>query len=32
MVGGTPQDFERFIASEHTRWERTVKAATIKPD
>ena len=32
MVGGTPQDFERFIASEHTGWGRTVKAATIKPD
>jgi tripartite-type tricarboxylate transporter receptor subunit TctC len=32
VVGGTPQDFERFMAGEHARWSRAVKAADVKPD
>ncbi len=26
-VGGSPQDFERFIASEKARWEKVIKSA-----
>jgi tripartite-type tricarboxylate transporter receptor subunit TctC len=31
-VGGTPEDFARFIASEQTRWKPVIARAKIKPD
>jgi tripartite-type tricarboxylate transporter receptor subunit TctC len=31
-VGGTPEDFARFIASEQTRWKPVIVRAKIKPD
>ena len=31
-VGGTPEDFARFIASEQARWKPVIARARIKPD
>ncbi|RYZ12187.1 MAG: tripartite tricarboxylate transporter substrate binding protein [Comamonadaceae bacterium] len=31
-VGGTPEEFSRFIASEQERWKKVIARANIKPD
>ena len=31
-VGGTPEEFARFIASEQARWKPVIARAKIKPD
>lgn len=32
VVGGTPEQFAQFIASEQARWQKVIARATIKPD
>ncbi len=32
VPAGTPEEFSDLLAREHVRWERTVKAANIKPE
>lgn len=32
VPAGTVQEFAELLAREHVRWERTVKAANIKPE
>ena len=31
-IGGTPQEFARFIAVEQERWKKVIARANIKPD
>lgn len=31
-AGGTPQDFDKFIREENTKWTKIIKAAKIKPE
>jgi len=31
-IGGTPEQFAQFIASEQTRWQKVIARANIKPD
>jgi tripartite-type tricarboxylate transporter receptor subunit TctC len=32
VVGGTPEQFAQFIASEQARWQKVIVRAGIKPD
>ena len=32
VVGGTPEQFAQFIASEQARWQKVIARAAIKPD
>ena len=32
LVGGTPEDFQRFLVSDAARWQRVIRNAGIKPE
>ena len=32
LVGGTPEDFQRFLVNDAERWRRVLRTAGIKPE